>query len=86
VPKWAPREGIRVRSGEQIVQPVFLGNFAWLGKVPANTQITMEYPLPKRRTKEKGLGIDTEILWRGDDVVGIRPNTPFYPFYPTAPE
>ena len=45
----------------------------------------MEYALPERRTKEKGLGAEYEIVWRGDDVVGVRPNTDFYPFYPNAP-
>ena len=45
----------------------------------------MEYALPDRRTREKGLGAEYEIFWRGDDVIGIRPNTNFYPFYPDAP-
>jgi hypothetical protein len=86
VPQWAPHDAIRVRLNDQPFQPVFMGSFAWLGKLQAGTKITMEYPLPEHQTKEKGLGVDFEILWRGDDVVGIRPNTNFYPFYPTAPE
>ena len=80
----AARLGSRSR-GQSGYQPVFMGQFAWTGRVPAGTQIVMEYALPERRTKEKGLGGEYEIVWRGDDVVGVRPNTDFYPFYPNAP-
>jgi hypothetical protein len=86
VPQWTPRDSIRLRTNEATMQPVFLGKFAWLGKVPGGTRISIEYALPERRTQEKGLGLDFELFWRGDDVVGIRPNTNFYPFYPNAPE
>jgi hypothetical protein len=85
VPRWTPPESVRVRVGNQAYQPVFMGQFAWTGKVPAGTPIVMKYALPDRRTKEKGLGAEYEIVWRGDDVVGVQPNTDFYPFYPNAP-
>jgi hypothetical protein len=85
VPKWTPRDSVRVRVGDRAYQPVFMGQFAWTGRVPAGTSVVMEYALPERRTKEKGLGGEYEIGWKGDDVVGVRPNTDFYPFYPTLP-
>ena len=82
VPKWTPRDSVRVCVGDEPYSCAFMGQFAWIGKVPAGTRITMEYALPERRTKEKGLGAEYEIFWRGDDVAAIRPNTDFYPFYP----
>jgi hypothetical protein len=84
VPKWTPHDSIRVHVGNAPYPCVFTGQFAMIGKVPAGTPITMEYALPERRTKEKGLGAEYEIFWRGDDVTGIRPNTDFYPLYPDA--
>jgi hypothetical protein len=85
VPKWTPRDSLRIHLGERSYRPVFAGQFAWTGKIPAGTSVTMEYALPERSTKEKGLGVEFEVFWRGDEVVGVRPNTDFYPFYPNAP-
>jgi hypothetical protein len=85
VPQWTPRDSVCLRINDEAYQPVFLGQFAWTGKVPAGTRVTMEYALPVRCSKEKGLGAEFEVFWRGDDVVGVRPNTDFYPFYPDAP-
>jgi hypothetical protein len=85
VPQWTRRDSVRVRVDNTAYQPVFAGQFAWTGKVPAGTYIEMEYALPERRTREMGLGAEYEIFWQGDDVVGVRPNTNFYPFYPDAP-
>jgi hypothetical protein len=85
VPIWTPRDSVRVRIDNKTYRPVFAGQFAWTGKVPAGTHVEMQYALPERRAKEKDLGAEYEIFWRGDDVVGVRPNTSFYPFYPDAP-
>ncbi|MFZ1934386.1 MAG: hypothetical protein WBL72_22155 [Thermoguttaceae bacterium] len=85
VPHWTPRDSVRVCVDNKAYRPVFAGQFAWMGKLPAGTHIEMEYALPDRHTREKGLGGEYEIFWRGDDVIGIRPNTNFYPFYSDAP-
>ena len=85
VPQWTPRESIRFRAGNQPLTPVYAGHFAMIGRVPAGTNVVMEYDLPRRQVTETGLGVAAEILWKGDDVVGIAPNTTFYPFYPDAP-
>jgi hypothetical protein len=85
VPRWTPRDSVQVRADDKAYRPVFAGQFVWLGKVPAGTCIEMEHALPERRTKEKGLDAEYELFWRGDEVVGVRPNTSFYPFYPDGP-
>ena len=74
VPRWTPRESVRIQVGGVAHEPTFAGAFAWIGKVPAGPKIAMGYDLPERSTKERGLGAEYEILWRGDDVIGVRPN------------
>ena len=55
VPQWTPRDSVRLRVGNEAHRPVFAGQFAWTGRVPAGTPIEMEYALPERRSSEKGL-------------------------------
>ena len=31
-------------------------------------------------------GFDHRVTWRGDDVIGLSPNTDFLPFCPDAPD
>lgn len=85
VPKWVPRESVQVRVVKNAVKPVFAGPFAFMGKVSADTLIVMEYDLPAHTNRETAKGVEYEVFWRGDDVVGVRPNTNFYPFYSDAP-
>jgi hypothetical protein len=85
VPGWTPRNSVRVRLENDAYQPVFAGQFVWTGKLPAGTCVTVEYAIPEKQTKEKGLGTEFEVHWHGDEVTGVRPNTDFYPFYPEAP-
>jgi hypothetical protein len=43
----------------------------------------MTYALPVRVEKESIAGVDYEFWWRGDEVLGVRPNDGPLPFYPT---
>ena len=85
MPQWASRESVRLQVGDQVLDPVYSGHFLWAGHVAAGSRITMAYDLPMRQVLESGLGNACEIIWKGDDVVGITPNTNFYPFYADAP-
>ncbi|MFN8448805.1 MAG: hypothetical protein U0521_09490 [Anaerolineae bacterium] len=85
VPHWTPRDSIHFRAGDEQLQPMHAGHFAHVGRVAAGTTVVMDYALPIRKATETGLGVETEILWKGDDIVGIAPNTAFYPFYPDVP-
>jgi hypothetical protein len=84
VPGWTPRSSVRVRLGGEAYPPVFAGQFLWTGRLPAGSCVTVEYALPEKQTKEKGLRTEFEVFWRGDEVTGVRPNMDFYPFYPDA--
>jgi hypothetical protein len=81
VPQWTPKESVLLQIENQPIAPVFAGHFVHAGQVAAGTTIIMEYDLPVRRVTEVALGITSEILWNGDEVIGITPNTSFYPFY-----
>jgi hypothetical protein len=86
IPKFAPRDNLRVTVNNQEQKPFFTGNFLQLGNVAAGTKVAVKYDLPERTTKESGLGKDYELAWRGDEVIGITPNDDFYPFYPSTPK
>ena len=43
--------------------------------------IQLEYGLPVETITEVTDGVEYRIKWRGDDVLGIAPNTDFLPFY-----
>lgn len=45
--------------------------------------VTLEYPLPRETVTERIDGVDYRVGWRGDEIVGISPNTDWLPFYPT---
>ncbi|MGV3613752.1 MAG: hypothetical protein ACO1SV_00335 [Fimbriimonas sp.] len=86
VPKWVPRDSIRLKVGDRSQTPIYSGGFLRTGRLPAGTNIVLTYDLPERVTKEKDLNVDYEIHWRGDDVVGVSPNFDFFPMYPDAPK
>lgn len=84
VPKWAPRESVRFEMQGKPVEPVMTGHFAALPICEANETIVMKYALPTRETREKSLGQEQTLYWKGDEVMGCSPNSNFYPFYPNA--
>jgi hypothetical protein len=51
---------------------------------PDGTQVEVEYDLPAATSTEQTDGETYRLTWRGDEVVGIRPNTDFLPFFPTT--
>ena len=48
-------------------------------------EITLDYALPETCEVERTTGVDYHLAGRGDEVVGIRPNSRFHPFYPDYP-
>ena len=49
------------------------------------TEVILDYALPETCEVERTTGVDYHLMWRGDEVVGITPNSRFYPFYPDYP-
>lgn len=86
VPQWVSSRSVHfVRDNETL--PVAIdGNFARFGIIPAKSTITMEYDLPQKITQEKDQGVDYQVYWKGDDIMGISPNTNFFPLFRDIPE
>ena len=85
VPQWTPRESIQLFVNDETLAPVYAGNFLHLGRWPESTKIVMKYDLPKRTSHETDLGTDYTVYWKGDDIIGVTPNTDHFPMYPNVP-
>lgn len=83
VPGWAPRESVRLSVNGEERALRWIGDFLFVPR-QAEAKIELTYALPVSVEKESLAGVDYEITWRGDEVIGICPNTDFYPFYPTS--
>ena len=68
------------------IEPSWVGRFLMVSAQRPPARIEVEYGLPVRSIDEHTDGVDYRITWRGDDVIGISPNTDFLPFYPTMSE
>ena len=93
VPRWTPRESVRVTAGGKPVPLVMIGDFAYVSraKISAQPEIVIRYGLPTRTTVDlihAGYqdaptgGDEYRYSWRGDDIIGVSPNTNQRPFYP----
>jgi hypothetical protein len=68
-------------DGEQ-AEPAWTGAHAALGSVPTGCEVQLDYAVPRRTEHETVEGIEYELQWQGHDIVGIRPNAAYRPFYP----
>jgi len=84
IPQWAPPESIHLRIGERRVEPVMLGNFAYLPENVLSKTITLQYGLPIRTCVEETDGVKYKLTWRGDEIIGVYPNSDFLSFYPNS--
>jgi hypothetical protein len=82
IPQWAPSDSLKYRVAGRSFRPVLIEGMAHFGRIPKGGVVEVEYALPERWTRETDLGVEYELKWRGDDVLGIRPNADFLPFYP----
>ena len=83
VPRWAPRESLRVTVGERPVPLRLVGDFVFVssrGRAP----VELRYALPRRTSRERVGEVEVEYHWRGDEIVGVTPQSDFYPMYPDA--
>jgi hypothetical protein len=83
IPSWAPRASLHASVDGTAIDLVSAGRYSVIGIVPAGSVAHVQYDLPDTTEHETVGGIEYEIRWRGDDVVGIRPNAPGRPFYPS---
>ena len=86
IPKWTLMNSVCFTANGNLINPVMIGNFAYLTHQLFPGKIILKYGLPVHTTMEKTGGVEYKIVWRGDDVIGISPNSDFFPFYPSLEE
>ena len=83
IPDWVPSNSVSFRLNDEPANPVRAGQFATFGGDCFPGEIHLRYELPRRESKETIMGIEYEYSWRGDEIVGVHPNTEHFPFYPS---
>jgi hypothetical protein len=83
VPRWTPPKSIVLKVNDKPVDALMLGDYALVPKDVLPGKIELAYALPVSTEIEATNNVNYAITWRGDEVVGISPNSDFFPFYPT---
>ena len=83
IPRWTAKESVELSADGAPVKVVMQGDFAHIRKDFIPAEIQLSYSLPTRTETERIDFVDYELIWRGDEVLGVYPNTDFFPFYPT---
>jgi len=86
IPKWTPTDSVQFTVNGNLITPLMIGNFAYLPRQLFPGEVILKYGLPVNTVMEKTGGVEYKIVWRGDDVIGISPNSDFFPFYPSLKE
>ena len=86
IPGWTPRDSVQIKVAGRRVALEWQGQYVFLPRDLFPAEITLSYALPLREESETISGTKYELLWRGDEVIGVRPNDVVLPFYPTWPE
>ena len=83
VPAWVDGASVRVTTAGQAIEVNRVGSFVLVPRDLAGGPVVMTYDLPVEEVEEVTDGTTYRFRWRGDDIVGISPNTDYLPFYPT---
>lgn len=83
VPGWTPPESVKFVVNGNAFTPVRLGNYAAIPRDLLPGEIILRYALPAHTSLEETDGVEYEFAWQGDEVIGIAPNSDFFPFYST---
>jgi hypothetical protein len=87
VPRWVRRGSICLSHDATPVSLNWRGDYLQIECSNTPATIRLQYALPERRTVERTqTGQTYRFRWRGDQIVGIYPNDPVRPFYPTDAE
>ena len=82
IPAWAPRNSVKLTVRGRAESLSWAGPFLIVSAPDALAQIEVGYDLPVQTLDECTDSVDYRITWRGDDVVGIAPNTDSFPSTP----
>ncbi len=84
IPGWVVEGSIRLGVNEKPVPIQWAGPFLYVPRQEGAAHIRVEYGLPETESQETTDGVTYRIKWRGDEIVGISPNTDWLPFYPDS--
>lgn len=83
-PGWGPPDSVAFESAGHLATPLWVGTFAFFGGEQVTGPITLTYDLPATPPRKTSTPPTTPSNWRGDEILGISPNTEYLPFYPTV--
>ena len=83
IPRWTPKASVKIAIDGKETDISMVGDYAFLSKDLLPGTIVLTYALPVEIETESIAGVDYQLLWRGDEVMGITPNDFILPFYPT---
>ena len=86
IPAWTPANSVKLTVAGKSVPVKMIGNFAFVEHVdlPQWPDIFLQYDLPIKNTTETISGVDRHYTWKGDEIIGVCPNTVDRPIYPTC--
>ena len=84
VPRWAPSHSVRLRLNGKPIGQKKMGDFLFVASEHFPARVELSFATPVRKEVEATDGVDYTLTWRGDEIIGVSPNTSFYPFYPTG--
>lgn len=82
IPKWVQKESIQLKFNAKPAELQWLDEYILINFEDSIKTIIMEYDLPIKMTEETLEGKLFQFKWRGDEIVGVSPNTDYLPFYP----
>lgn len=86
VPGWTPSGSVRLSTDGTLRPNTWIGDSLLVTGGDLGATVEVEYELPLTTVLETTDGVEYEFSWRGDEIIGVRPNTDFLRFYPTAGE
>ena len=84
IPRWTPRESVQITVCGKPVPLTMIGDFVYVPRTSLSEQpeIVVCYGLPVHTTVDTINGAEYRYQWRGDDIIGVSPNSNVRPFYP----
>jgi len=83
IPQWTTPESVQIIVCGKTIPLKMIGDFAYVPRtiMSEHPEIVVSYGLPARTTIDTINGSEYRYQWRGDDIVGVIPNTNVRPFY-----
>ncbi len=86
LPRWTDRDKVKLTVKGKNLPLQMIGDYIYIPTTKLPGKINIKYNLPVETKTETLAGTEYTLCWRGDEVMGIRPNAESLPFYPDLPE